>query len=216
MLRRVLIVAAVVGTAGAAQGELVRVSVEGPVGFNVIQGAMAGIPAGTPVTMSFNVDSDVFTNSAQFPTRGYPIILSSFDMRVGNVSVPIVNPQPNAPAYFVLRNNDPAVDGFFISAPSVDLPFPLAVTVPGLAPQHELDFRVSYSNGNQINSLNILEAFGTYDLSAIGSFYWAIGRFGNAGAEYNYEKITIGPIPEPSVAATGLVALMGLARRRQR
>lgn len=222
MLRRVLIAAAAAfaGAAGVAQGELVRVSVQGPVAFNVIQGAMggsAGTPAGTPVTMSFNVDSNVFTNSAQFPTRGYPIILSSFDMKVGNVSVPIVNPQPNAPAYFVLRNNDPAVDGFFISAPSVDLPFPLAVTVPGLAPQHELDFRVSYSNGNQINSLNILDAFGTYDLTSIGSFYWAIGRFGNAGAEYNYEKITIGPVPEPSVAAlTGLLAATGLSRRRQR
>lgn len=217
MLRRISMAAAVAGACGFAQGELVRVTVQGPVGFNVIQGAMAGIQPGTPVTMSFNVDSNVFTNSASFPTRGYEIILSSFEMKVGSVSVPIVDPQPSPPAYFVLRNNDPAVDGFFISSANVDFPFPLAVTIPGLAPQHELDFQVGYSNGNQINSLDILDAFGTYDLSAIGSFYWAIGRFGNAGAEYNYETITIGPVPEPAAGMLlGLAAVTGLSRRRQR
>lgn len=216
MLRRISMAAALVGACGFAQGELVKVTVQGPVGFNVIQGAMAGIQPGTPVTMSFNVDSNVFTNSASFPTRGYEIILSSFEMKVGGVSVPIIDPQPSPPAYFVLRNNDPAVDGFFISAANVDFPFPLAVTIPGLAPQHELDFQVGFSNGTQISSLNILDAFGTYDLSAIGSYYWAIGRFGNAGAEYNYETITIGPVPEPSAALlVGLAGVTGLSRRRR-
>ncbi|CAN5501277.1 hypothetical protein BH09PLA1_BH09PLA1_22940 [soil metagenome] len=204
-----------VATASAAT---VNVTVRGPVDFNVIQGSMAGIQPGAPVVMSFNVDSNVFFNSPSFPTRGYAIDLSSFAMTVGGVNVPIVIPAPSGqPQYFVLRNNDPAVDGFFISDGNVDFPFPLAVNITGLTPVHELDFSVGYSNGTQISSLNILDAVGTYDLSAIGSYNWGIGRFGNHGAEYAYETITIAVVPEPaSIGACALVAVVGLASRRRR
>ena len=192
-----------------SQAAVVKVTVTGPVDFCVIQGGLTNVPDGAPVSMSFNVDSNNFVNSPNFPTRGYGIDLSSFALDVGGVNVPVVVPTPSGqPAYFVLRDNDPAVDGFFISDGNVDFPFPLAVTIPGLAPVHELDFSVGYSNGNQISSLNILDAVGTYDLSSIGSYLWTIGRFGNPGAEFAYQQITISVVPEPTSAVLSISALL--------
>lgn len=191
------------------RADIILVMATGDVGFNVIGGNMTGVPVGSPVSMSFTVDSNVFLNSASFPTRGYPIDLASFNMTVDGRPVPIVNPQPGgATPYFVLRNNDPAVDGFFLS-PGVDLPFPTAVTIPGLAPTHDLDFSVSYNNGNVISSLDIQSALGTYNLTGIGSYQWTIGLFGNPGAEYNFATLAIANVPEPGSLC--LAALSGVA-----
>lgn len=198
--------------AGWAQGAVVQVDVMGTVGFNVIQGTHAGIPAGTPVSMSFRVASDTFVNSASFPTRGYTLDLTSFVMMVGGASVILDNPQPFGPAYFVLRNNDPAVDGFLLSR-NVDFPQPVGVHIPGLTPAHELDFLATYP-GTTLPSLDILDAVGTYDLTGLSVFNWTIGRFGNPGAEYNYESMRIWVVPAPSSA--GLLGMIVLAWRRRR
>jgi hypothetical protein len=203
---------ALLGAAGFATAETVKVTVTGTVDYNVIQGAMGGsegTPSGTPVTMSFDVDSNSFLNSESFPTRGYPIDLSSFSMQVGAVNVSIVVPQPDASTpYFVIRDNDPAVDGFFVS-PGVDWAFPITVTIPGLEPEHELSFHRTFDDATPLPSLNILDAVGSYDTSNLSSFGWSVGRFGNAGAEYNYETISLAVVPEPSAAfmAMTLVAL---------
>src|SRR5688500_12790040 len=214
--RAIVLISIVCTFASAALAVPVNVTTTGVVDFNVIAGGMANVPDGAPVTMSFNVDSNNFVNSPNFPTRGYAIDLSSFSMSVGGVPVPIVIPQPNGTAYFVLRNNDPAVDGFFISL-GPDLPFPLAVTIPGLTPQHELDFSVAYTNGNQIPSLNILDAVGTYGTADLAVYNWGIGRFGNHGAEYGYQQISISVVPEPSAIGLGAggAALATLRRRRR-
>jgi len=200
--------AALTANAGAA---LVQIDMYGSVDFNVIGGTHAGIPSGAPVHMGFQVDSDVFVNSGSFPTRGYTVIDSSFVMTVGAASVIFDNPQPS-PAYFVLRNNDPAVDGFFLS-PSVDLDFPTAVHIPGLTPAHELDFKVTYP-GTTLSSLNILDAVGSYSFAGISVFNWGIGRFGNHGAEYVYESMTIAAVP--SGGAASLLATAGLVALRRR
>jgi PEP-CTERM motif len=118
------------------------------------------------------------------------------------------NPQPGGTTpYFVLRNNDPAIDGFFLS-PGVDLDFPLSVRIPGLAPAHELSFKHTLANGTTLSSLNILDAAGSYNLSTnVSSYLFGIGRFGNLGAEYVPGQLTITVVPEP--AALWLMGLGG-------
>ena len=217
MIRHATIVIAlsVIGT--AARADIVNVAINGTVEFNVIQGNQANVPDGAPVLMSFDVDSNVFLDSGSFPTRGYDIILSSFSMTVGGQPIPIVNPQPGGQtAYFVLRNNDPVVDGFFMST-DVDLPFPVAVNIPGLAPVHDLDFSATYSSSSTLSSLDILDAVGTYDLNGISSFGWTIGLFGNPGAIYNYDSMTISVVPAPGalVALTLFAGFVRPARRRR-
>lgn len=190
----------------------VHVEVTGTVDFNGIGGGMAGISSGAPVVMGFDVDSTDYVNSPNFPTRGYPIILSSWAMSVGGVGVPIVDPQPFGTAYFVLRNNDPAVDGFLVSR-NIDVPQPITVTIPGLAPQHELDFLRTFNDGTPLPSLDILDAVGTYGLQNLSVYGWGIGRFGTHGAEYAYESISITPEPG-TLALVALGMLVAGTRRR--
>jgi hypothetical protein len=191
----------------------VRITVNGVVDYSVIQGGMTGTPSGAPVSMSFSVDSGVFLNSASFPTRGYAIDPASFTMSVNGVAVTMDNPQPDGTAYFVLRNNDPAVDGFFISQGGVDLPFPLTVRIPGLAPAHELEFVRTFNNITTLTSLDILDAVGSYGFENMSSYLWTIGRFGNPGAEYVYQSISITAVPEP--ATLGLMGLGALVLLRR-
>ncbi len=195
-------------TAGLA--ETVQIEVRGTVEFNVIGGDMASVQAGDPVSMRFNVDATDFLDSPNFPTRGYPIDLASWSMTVGGVDVPIRDPQPFGTAYFVLRDNDPAVDGFLISR-NLDFPQPITVNIPGLAPDHELDFLRTFNDGAPLPSLDILDALGTYGTENLSVFGWTIGRFGNAGAEYNYQSISITPEP----ASAFLLVLAGLILRRR-
>lgn len=203
----------------SARADVVSVVIQGVVESNVIAGNMVGVQAGDPVITSFLVDSNTFVNSPSFPTRGYPVQLNSFSMSVDGRPVPIVDPQPNGQtAMFVLRNNDPGVDGFVLST-NVDLPFPVAVTIPGLTPVHDLDFHVTFNDGNVFPSLDILSALGTYNTSNISVYNWTIGRFGNPGALYEYQTITLSVVPEPSammLAGVGAAAFAGWRRRRQR
>ncbi len=210
-----LAAAAVLATAPAQAGDY-RVEVRGVVEFSVIGGALGPVPDGAPVLMRFELSSTDFQNSASFPTRGYAIELASFTLDVGGVVLTLNNPQPSGNAFFVLRNNDPAVDGFFIS-PGVDLPFPLAMSIPGLNPVHEFDFSRSFSIGTALTSLNIADAVGTYGLENIGSYQWTIGRFGNPGAEFAYQSISITAVPEPAsgvLLGLGALALLALRRRK--
>lgn len=184
-----------------ASGLPVKVSVQGTVEFNFIGGSMAGVADGSPVEMSFLVDSDTFVDSPNFPTRGYPLDLTSFDMTVDGNPVNIIDPQPfGSTAYFVLRDNDPAVDGVFLSR-NIEFPLPVGVTIPGLAPDHELDFLRTFDNDTVFPSLDILDAVGTYGLENLSSYDWSIGVFGNDGAFYAYESFTIEVVPEPAALA---------------
>ncbi|MFM9872433.1 MAG: PEP-CTERM sorting domain-containing protein [Fimbriimonadaceae bacterium] len=199
----------------AAQADLVKITLTGNVDFNVIQGSMAGVASGAPVSMSFNVDSNNFLNSLSFPTRGYTVIDSSFVMTVDGRPVTFDNPQPDS-YYFVLRNNDPTIDGFFMSA-GPDLPSPASVHIPGLSPAHELNVLHTFTDGSVFNSLNILDAVGTYDLAANVSVYnWGIGRFGNNGAEYTPSQLKIETVPEPATMTILGLGLLAAAQKRKK
>lgn len=213
-LRTILMTVAVGASAHAAQAAIVQIDVTGAVGFNVIGGNQANVPDGAPVLMSFRVDSDVFTDSPNFPVRGYPLDLASFSLLVGGNPITIDNPQPAGTAYFVLRNNDPAVDGFVLSR-NIDLPVPVSVHVPGLAPAHDLDFMRTFNDAAPLTSLDILDAVGSYDQTNLSVYNWTVGRFGNPGAEYVYQTITISVVPAPSAGAA-LAGVLLLLRKPSR
>lgn len=218
MLTRSITAAIVVAVPLVAQAVGVRVQVDGVVDYNVIKGGLAGIPSGASTSMSFMVDSGAFVDSGSYPTRGYTIDLSSFSMTVGGVPISIDIPQPDGyQAYFVLRNNDPAIDGFFLSLGDVDWPFALSAHIPDLVPAHELEFQYTFADGDTLTSLDILDAVGTYGPPNVSSYQWTLGRFGNVGAEFMPESITITAVPEPASAllmALGGLGLLQLGRRR--
>ena len=203
----------VAATAPRAAAVEVRVTVAGTVDFNQIQGNQANVAGGDPVTMSFSVDSDSFVDSPNFPVRGYALDPASFQLSVGGNPIPFADPQPFGPAYFVLRDNDPAVDGFFLSR-NIDVPQPVSVNIPGLTQVHELNFSRTFNDGAPLPSLDILDALGTYGTENLSVFDWSVGLFGNAGGSYNYESITLAAVPEP--ASLGFVGVAGLALLRRR
>ena len=71
-----------------AQAEVVYVEATGFVEYNQVNfGIFADVNSGDPVTLYFEVDSDVFLNSSYYPTRGYAIDLASYSLTMGSVSV---------------------------------------------------------------------------------------------------------------------------------
>lgn len=217
-LSRTIAAACLVAGPLAVHAAPVKVQIDGVVDYNVIKGGLDGIPSGAPTTMSFLLDSETYLDSGSFPTRGYTIDLASFSMTVGGVAISMDIPQPgDVDAYFVLRDNDPAIDGFFISLGSVDWPYPLSVHIPDLAPAHDLDFQYTFADGDTLSSLDILDAVGSYGPPNVSSYLWSLGRFGNNGAEFSPETITISAVPEPAsvmLATLGGLIVGAMVRRR--
>lgn len=187
MIRATALLTACAATA-CVHAQSVIVEISGEVGFNVIAGNQAGVSTGDPVSMSFQLDSANFVDSPNFPTRGYEIDPSSFVLSVNGNPITLVDPQPFGPAFFVIRDNDPAVDGFLVSR-NIDVSQPVTVDVPGL-PVHDLEFLVTYPD-TTVPSLDLLDAVGSYDFTGISVFNWTVGRFGGIGAEYTYQSMTI-------------------------
>ena len=160
----VLLLAAV-----SAAAEPVYVTISGTIEYNqVTVGPVRNSIAtpGSPATMNFTLDSNNFLNSASFPTRGYVIDRPSFQLQLGPAIGGLQNPFPGTP-YFVVRNNDPAVDGFFLSK-GTDLPVGLDLNVAANAAGTRFfssSFSVTYE-GTRLPSLDILDAVGNYDLTA--------------------------------------------------
>lgn len=179
-------------------GTPVMVTVTGEVEYNQIGAPPLGnVMAGEPVTMSFVVDSDIFDDSMVFPTRGYAIDPWSFSLAFSTVEIGLQDPFPATETpYFVLRDNDPAVDGFFI-ATNVNNPFGFGLPLDqtGIFDQFAASFRVTYV-GDTLSSLNILDALGTYDFDGLTVFGFGIddGPF-----EYVmfiiFEQMTIAVVP---------------------
>lgn len=196
-------------SAGAA---IVKVTVEGTVDFNLFSsGPLAGVPSGAAASMSFLLDSNNFVDSGVFPTRGYVIDQASWIFTAGAGSVALENPYPAGQTpYFVLRNNDPAVDGFFISE-NVNFFGGLDLTIPNA----DMAWHATYG-GSTLSSLNILDALGTYTLNGLTVFNWTIDIGPGTPMGMNFEKLTIELVPVPSPAALPLLALGTLVGSRRR
>lgn len=188
------------------QAGLVRVEISGAVEFNQVRAPASFnrdiVRSGNPVLVSFLVDSAIFTDSSFFPTRGYDVIQDSytltFDAATGPVIEPLAVPNPTGyTPYFVIRNNDPGVDGFFVSTGSVDFPFDyLWIDEPGrLAPFFQQTFEVTYPQ-DRLPSLDIYDAVGTYDYDGLSSYYFTmLDGFADA-MEIAYAQMTISRVPE--------------------
>ena len=116
---------------------------------------------------------------------------------MGTVTIGIPSPSPpGETAYFVLRDNDPAVDGFMLSN-NTSFPNGVLTDAPGAIFG---GFRASYYTtygGNLLSSLDILAAAGTYDFTGLTVFNWTIldGSFEPVGLLF--QSMTIEP-PAPS------------------
>lgn len=216
--RMVLGVVAVVAGASGAHAAIVDVQMTGLVEFNLASsGPISTIGVGETLTYSFQVDSDVFLNSGSFPVRGYEIIPGSFMVTTsGGFATGLAGSLPGTP-YFVLRDNDPAVDGFYLTLGGVDFPGGLPTPIPGLlGDPFEAHFSVGYS-GDTLSSLDILDAAGAYAYGSGGpgtltNFYFNMVDLGFEVVGVDFQQLTIVPAP----TGAGLLAVGGLALARRR
>ena len=185
----------------AAHAQTLDVTVAGEIEFNLVTtGPIAQAPVGGAVSVTFQVDASDFVDSPNFPTRGYAIAPGTFALDLGPGSVPLANPfPPGQTAYFVIRNNDPAVDGFFI-ATSVDFPIGVPLNLQGGFGAFGLDFSVTYT-GDTLDSLDVTDAVGDYDFTGLTVFGFNVtdGPFEPVGMVFESLSIV-----DPNPPACGL------------
>jgi hypothetical protein len=190
-----LIVIALVAAAPVAAAP-VLVTVTGQVEYNFVSSPpLADAMPGDPVTLTFTVDSDTFTDSGSFPVRGYEINPMSFSLQLGTISMTLQDPFPAGQTpWFVIRDNDPAVDGFYLSALTIDFPLGVPINQSGFFGQFHSYYSVTYL-GDTLSSLDILDALGIYDFNGLTVFGFRItdGPFDPIGLIF--ESMTIEAIP---------------------
>lgn len=214
-MRSLLTIAALGAAAATAAATPILVEIQGEVWGNQIpSGILGGVTPGEGVTVSFLLDSDDFLDSASFPTRGYAVDLGSFQVAFsGGASIGLA-PDFAGPAYFVVRDNDPAVDGFFFSV-GTDFPTGFDLDQVGSFGNFAFDFSVTYL-GDTLGSLDIVGAEGDYDYDGLTSFNMGIGDgpFESVlGIDFVSMSITVIPAPS-SAALLALGAFAGVRRRR--
>lgn len=195
---------------GAASAQTVTVTVEGFVEFNQISAPPLGNAGVNDVAvLTFEIDATDFVDSANFPTRGYVIDQASFVLTLGSTSIGLKSPYgPGDTPYFVLRDNDPAVDGFFI-ANSVDFPIGVELAQVGGFGDFENNFSVGYT-GSTLGSLDVLDACGAYDFTGLQVFNWTIddGPFNAMGLVFGSMTIDC-PQPGATTYCQGKVNTEG-------
>lgn len=187
-----VLAAAVLVAALPASAVTVMVEYTGTVEFNQVSfGQFGAVQSGDAVNIAFMVDSENFEDSTTYPTRGYEIDESSFTAVIGPVAVGLQDPFPAGQTpYFVMRDNDPAVDGFFLSR-NVDFPNGLPLNEPAnISDYFTVNGLVTYS-GDTLSSLDILDALGTYEYDELQVFGFGLadGPFDAMG--FVFESLTI-------------------------
>ena len=175
----------------ASAGTEYEVRIEGQVEFNGIgSGPLSQVNPGDHATLSFTVDSDLFVNSPVFPTRGYVIDKDSWVLQFPGGSLPIETPYTESDPLFTIRDNDPAVDGFYVST-DVNGPVGVPIDVNGIFGSFINNFYVTYG-GDLLPSLDIADAVGSYDFTGLTVFNWTIddGPFNPFGLIYESMTVT--------------------------
>ncbi|MFK7759081.1 MAG: hypothetical protein AB8C13_03935 [Phycisphaerales bacterium] len=205
-------------TTNSTQAEIVQVDVVGSVDFGSIPFATSwgAFGSGDPVVMSFQLDSENFVDSGTFPVRGYEVIQPSFSLSINGNSVGLAGSQPfGGTPYFILRNDDPAVDGFFLGSNIDGFPNGIATDeAGGIADNFDALFSVTYE-GSRLDSLDILGAVGTYDFSGLSVFNWGLEDGPVQPVGFIFDEWSISVVPSPSaLALLGFVGLGSTRRRR--
>lgn len=217
----VLIVSIAAGLAAAplARGSLVSVTINGEVEYNQIRNSPIDrdhVFSGSPAVMTFQLDTNDYQDSLLYPVRGYAINQASFTLTLNGIPVALQNPYPAGQTpYFCIRNNDPAVDGFFLSSnPDAGFPEGVPTNEPGLFGQFFDNFYVTYL-GSTLPSLDVLDAVGSYDYTDLTVFHWTMddGEFGPEAMGLLFTDMTI--TPEPSSIALLTIVGVALIRRRR-
>ncbi len=194
----VLVAGLFFGFAPDAGATIVSVVINGEVEFNQINpGQLGMVSPQAPASITFDVDSDVFVNSTQFSTRGYPIVAGTFSMTLGTVTMGLQSPFPaGVTPYLSIRNNDPGVDGFMLTD-SIDFPNGVPLAQTGIFGQFKDNFYVTYS-GTTLPSLDVLDALGTFAFVGLSVFNWTItdGPFDAMGLIFEDITLSTGPAPE--------------------
>ena len=172
----------------------VRVEISGKVEYNQVRpenSRMGNPKSGDRVTFTFLLDSTDFTNSTVYPTRAYPIIRDSLRVEVGSEAFEIQDPLEGNNPLFILRNDDPKVDGFLIGSSINGFENGAPLNEDGALGPFKMNFLVTYLH-NPLPSLNILDAIGTYDFTGISSYHHTIddGAFNPVGIQFDQMIIT--------------------------
>jgi hypothetical protein len=203
-------------TAFAANATIVQVAVNGSVDFgSVNNGQWGDAVSGDPVNMRFLVDSNDFIDSGNFPVRGYEVIQDSFSLTIDGNTAGLAGSQPFGSPYFVIRNDDPAVDGFFLGT-NID-GFPNGIATDETAqidPTFSALFSATYE-GTRLDSLNILDALGTYDFTGLSVFNWGLQDASFQPMGFIFDSWEISVIPAPaSIALLSPIGMIATRRRR--
>jgi hypothetical protein len=197
----------------AARADTVAISVRGQVIQNLITTPpLNGASVGNTAVMSFTVDSNNFVNGIPGDLRSYPIDPSSFALtfQPSGVTVGLANPFPAGQTpYFTLVDGFPVSDGFFVST---------STTSPGGVPISQSPLQANLDLGyvgTTLSSLDILNAFGTYNFNGLTRFSFNLWQQfpDNVRLDMDFQQMTI--TPEPTLILPAIAGLLALRRRRR-
>ncbi|MGH7131252.1 MAG: GC-type dockerin domain-anchored protein [Phycisphaerales bacterium] len=229
-----VLTAAVIGvgvlgvSATGASAQTVKFEALGRVEFNVFDSRtpncpLIGVPTNAPVSLRFSVDTTEsnlvhpinsypdgmgpYPPGTLYQVRGYPIIASTFEFRIGAVSVPLDPNQVMTATLrpqLVIRNGDPGTDGVLVSrGVEYDVTVPLDLgpdfrdalgrSTAGFTMQDTLGNAAfgpyPYVPGGPLPSLDILDCLGSYPMMSYSTpadgcdgcvvYGWHINASGN-------------------------------------
>jgi hypothetical protein len=201
----------------SASATIVQVDIVGSIDFGGVPvGQWANVAPNAQVVQSFQLDSNNFVDSGLFPVRGYEVIASSFSLTIDGISAGMADPYPfGQTPYFVVRNDDPGVDGFFMTNNINGFEEPIYTTEPALLdPFFGTIFNVAYEQ-ERLDSLDILGAVGTYDFTGLSVFNWGLADGPVQPMGFIFDEWSISVVPAPSSLALLSFAGLTITRRRR-